>query len=52
VHQLARAGVSEDAIDTTDRCTVRDADEFFSHRRDRGVSGRMSALIVARRSER
>ncbi|HMO27018.1 MAG TPA: polyphenol oxidase family protein, partial [Tepidisphaeraceae bacterium] len=52
VQQLTRAGVPEDAIDTTDRCTVRDADEFFSHRRDRGISGRMSALIVARGSAR
>lgn len=52
VHQLVRAGMSEHAIDITDRCTVRDADEFFSHRRDRGVSGRMSALIVARGSDR
>jgi YfiH family protein len=43
--QLLRAGVVDDRIDTTDRCTVRDAEEFFSHRRDRGVTGRMAALI-------
>jgi copper oxidase (laccase) domain-containing protein len=32
-------------LDTTDRCTVRDAAEFFSHRRDHGTTGRMAALI-------
>lgn len=44
--QLRRAGVER--IDTTDRCTVRDADEFFSHRRDNGVTGRMAAIIGTR----
>ncbi|MBC8107429.1 MAG: peptidoglycan editing factor PgeF [Anaerolineae bacterium] len=46
--QLLGAGLSPDSIDTTDRCTFRDADEFFSHRRDRGVTGRMAALIGVR----
>jgi YfiH family protein len=45
--QLLRAGLKIGNIDTTDRCTYRDADEFFSHRRDRGVTGRMSALIAS-----
>lgn len=35
-------------VDTTDRCTYRDADEFFSHRRDAGQTGRMAAVIAAR----
>jgi hypothetical protein len=43
--QLKRAGVALADIDISDRCTVRDADEFFSHRRDAGVTGRMAALI-------
>lgn len=43
--QLLSAGVRENRIDTTDRCTFRDADEFFSHRRDNGASGRMAAII-------
>jgi YfiH family protein len=47
--QLLRRGVAENRIDTTDRCTYRDADEFFSHRRERGVTGRMAALISPRR---
>ena len=42
---LVRAGVADGQIDTTDRCTHRDADEFFSHRRDNGVTGRMAAII-------
>jgi YfiH family protein len=47
--QLLRAGMSEDCIDTTDRCTHRDREEFYSHRRDNGVTGRMAALIAPRR---
>lgn len=44
--QLLQAGVEK--IDTTDRCTYRDADEFFSHRRDKGITGRMAAIISPR----
>jgi YfiH family protein len=43
--QLRAAGVAANHIDISGRCTVRDGDEFFSHRRDRGVTGRMAALI-------
>ena len=43
--QLRRLGVNDDRIDVNDRCTFRDSDDFFSHRRDRGVTGRMAALI-------
>jgi YfiH family protein len=45
--QLLRSGVPGNQIDITDRCTFRDADEFFSHRRDNGITGRMSALIAS-----
>jgi hypothetical protein len=45
--QLIDAGVKSDRIDVSDRCTYRDANEFFSHRRDKGVTGRMSAVIAA-----
>jgi YfiH family protein len=48
VSSLRRCGVPETQVDTTDRCTFRDADEFFSHRRERGITGRMSAVIAAR----
>jgi polyphenol oxidase len=47
--QLERAGLPDSQIDCTDRCTFRDAGEFFSHRRDKGVTGRMVALIGPRR---
>jgi YfiH family protein len=43
--QLQRSGVT--AIDAADLCTFRDADEFFSHRRDAGVTGRMAAVVCA-----
>ena len=46
--QLIDAGIDEDEIDLTDRCTFRDAREFFSHRREKGVTGRMAAVISAR----
>jgi YfiH family protein len=45
---LTAAGISPEKIDTTDRCTFRDSDEFFSHRRDNGVTGRMAALVAMR----
>lgn len=43
--QLLEAGVRADRIDCDDLCTVRDADRFFSHRRDGGVTGRLGACI-------
>jgi YfiH family protein len=46
--QLVGAGVREENVDVTDRCSYRDAGEFFSHRRENGVTGRMAALIGAR----
>jgi polyphenol oxidase len=44
--QLRLAGVPGASIDRTDRCTFRDADEFYSHRRDQGRTGRMAAVIA------
>ena len=46
--QLRAAGVPENEIDTTDRCTFSHAEEFFSHRRDKGITGRMAAIIAPR----
>jgi len=43
--QLLHAGVDDSRIDVSDRCTVRDAAEFYSHRRDAGLTGRMAAVI-------
>jgi purine-nucleoside/S-methyl-5'-thioadenosine phosphorylase / adenosine deaminase len=46
--QLAEAGFRPDQIDMTGRCTFADADEFFSHRRDQGRTGRQAALIAVK----
>jgi YfiH family protein len=43
--QLLHAGVDDSRIDVSDRCTTRDAAEFYSHRRDAGLTGRMAAVI-------
>lgn len=48
--QLRGAGLAADQIDRTDRCSFEHTDEFFSHRRDQGVTGRMAALIAPRPS--
>ncbi len=45
--QLISAGIDPECIDTTNRCTFRDADEFYSHRRENGVTGRLSAIIAS-----
>jgi hypothetical protein len=45
--QLQRCGVMR--VDTGALCTFRDAGEFFSHRRDHGITGRMAAVIACRR---
>jgi YfiH family protein len=52
IKQLGDANVSPDRIDSADLCTVRDAAEFFSHRRDQGITGRMAAIIAARPAPR
>lgn len=44
--QLLRAGLQSDRIDLSDRCTFSNPNEFFSHRRDKGITGRMAALIA------
>jgi YfiH family protein len=46
--QLLMAGVADERIDKTDRCTYRDREQFYSHRRDHGATGRMAAIISAR----
>lgn len=46
--QLKEAGIPTEQIDLSDRCTFAHADEFFSHRRDHGRTGRQAALIAAK----
>jgi YfiH family protein len=48
--QLERAGVRR--IDGHNLCTFRDAGEFFSHRRDNGITGRLAAVIACGRVSR
>lgn len=43
--QLQTHGISRENIDLTDRCTFASSDEFFSHRRDGMLTGRMAAVI-------
>ncbi|GAB4193982.1 MAG: peptidoglycan editing factor PgeF [Phycisphaeraceae bacterium] len=47
-HQLIQTGIDPGRIDRTDRCTYNESQEFFSHRRDRGRTGRQAALIAVR----
>ena len=47
--QLLALGIPASQIDVSDRCTYRDREEFFSHRRENGVTGRMAALIQCRK---
>ncbi len=43
--QLLDFGVKNDNIELSPFCTVKDENLFFSHRRDKGISGRMMAVI-------
>jgi len=47
-YQLQNVGVPDAAIDDVGCCTFADAAQFFSHRRDRGRTGRHLSAIVAR----
>lgn len=44
-HQLREAGVSESNIEIRPECTIADAEQFYSYRREGDQSGRMMALI-------
>ncbi|MFW2390024.1 MAG: peptidoglycan editing factor PgeF [Polyangiales bacterium] len=46
--QLLDAGIPEAAVDDIGGCTWADAAQFFSHRRERGRTGRHLSAIVAR----
>jgi len=43
---LLGSGLRDENVDSTDRCTVSHRDEFFSHRRENGITGRMAAVIA------
>jgi len=42
---LREAGLREEAIHAAEECTACEADRFYSHRRDRGVTGRHWGLL-------
>ena len=44
--QLVNAGLRDEHIDGNDLCTYRDADLFFSYRREGEQAGRMAAVIA------
>jgi hypothetical protein len=44
-HLLLSFGLSPQNIEITDYCTVGNNDTFFSHRKEKGVTGRMMAVI-------
>ena len=46
--QARQFGLSPAQVDSTDLCSVRDAELFFSHRREAGVTGRMASVIGCR----
>ncbi|QDU72980.1 peptidoglycan editing factor PgeF [Mucisphaera calidilacus] len=46
---LTAAGLQPQFIDTTDRCTFANPDEFYSYRRDQGRNGQMAAIILTPR---
>jgi len=45
---LARAGVAPERLDVVGACTSCERERFFSHRRDRGRTGRQVAFIAPR----
>jgi YfiH family protein len=47
--QLLAAGLGDDAIDLSHLCTVSNPD-FYSHRRDQGLTGRFAGVIATRPS--
>ncbi|GKU82392.1 peptidoglycan editing factor PgeF [Niallia sp. NCCP-28] len=49
---LVDAGAKEEYIQITGYCTSKDEDYFFSHRRDRGKTGRMMSFIGWREDEK
>ncbi|UWX57661.1 peptidoglycan editing factor PgeF [Chlorobaculum sp. MV4-Y] len=49
--QLVEAGISPPQVQCSEFCSFRDADRFYSYRRDNGKTGRMLTLIGLRNSD-
>lgn len=43
--QLLHFGLKENNIEVSEYCTISDNDKFFSYRKEKGVTGRMLAVI-------
>jgi copper oxidase (laccase) domain-containing protein len=43
--QLLDFGLKESNIEISNYCTITDNDKFFSYRKEKGVTGRMLAVI-------
>ena len=43
--QLLQFGLKESNIEISNYCTIADNDKFFSYRKEKGVTGRMLAVI-------
>jgi len=46
--QLESTGVPAEAIEVSERCTLQETDDFFSHRAADGTTGRMFGALVLR----
>ena len=46
--QLIDSGIDTGRIDVSEGCTFTNAEDFFSHRRDNGLTGRHAAMIARR----
>lgn len=46
--QLETAGLRGEHVETSDRCTLRESDTFFSHRGAGGTTGRMFGAVALR----
>lgn len=49
--QLLRFGLKESNIEISKFCTIADNDKFFSYRKEKGVTGRMLAVIGIKNAE-
>ncbi len=47
-NQLMKFGLKENNIEISNYCTIADNDKFFSYRKEKGVTGRMLAVIGMR----
>ncbi len=50
IGELTKHGLNNDNIHNMDLCTSCKRDLFFSHRRDKGVTGRMMSLLTIRKN--